>query len=176
MEKLKYPIGHYEKPGNITSEHLRGYLTVLAGFPDKIKTETEHMSDDRLETPYRPDGWNIRQVVNHCADSHMNALIRVKLALTEDNPVIKPYDEAAFARLQDTLSMEIQPAIFILQGVHQRWVKLLQTFTYNEWRRGYYHPEKNRTIPLDESTGMYAWHCEHHLAHIRALKKRMRWE
>jgi len=176
MDQLRYPIGQYIKPSNFTNEILKDYVTVIQGFPAKLKAETEHLPNDQLDTPYRAQGWTIRQVVNHCADSHMNAFIRFKLALTEENPTITPYKEALWAELADGKTMQIHPSLQILDGVHQRWVKLLKNFGYNEWKRGFFHPEMDRVITLDESTGRYAWHCSHHLAHITFLKKRMRWQ
>jgi hypothetical protein len=176
MEKLKYPIGHYAKPAVITKNILEAYIGTIAGFPEKIASETRHLSADKLDNPYREGGWTIRQVVNHCADSHMNAYTRHKLALSEDTPTIKPYFEAIWAEFPDSLSMPIEPALSLLKGMHGRWVVLLQSLGEKEWRRGFIHPEKGREIKLDESAGMYAWHCEHHLAHITGLKKRMGWE
>lgn len=176
LEKLKYPIGKYEKPLNYTNEILREYISVIENFPARISAETLHLPDDQLETPYRPDGWTLRQVVNHCADSHLNAFARFKLALTENKPVIKPYLQDDWATLPDSRTMPIAPALQIIEGVHARWTVLIKQFGYNEWKRGFFHPEYDRFICLDESAGNYAWHCRHHLAHITALKKRMRWK
>ena len=176
MEELKYPIGNYHKPDVFTKEIMAGYISVIELFPGKIKKEVEHLTDQQLDTPYRPQGWTIRQVVNHCADSHMNALIRVKWTLTEETPIIKPYHEALWAELADGKSMPVQPALIILQGVHERWVVLLRSLTEKEWLRGFIHPEKGRELSLQESTGSYAWHCSHHLAHITRLKDKMGWK
>jgi hypothetical protein len=175
MEKLRYPIGKFRRPANFTGEVLRDYITVIQGFPAKLRAETEHLSDDQLDTPYRPEGWTIRQVIHHCADSHLNAFIRFKLALTEETPAIKPYNETAWAELPDSKTMQVQPSLFIMEGIHQRWARLLRNFGYNEWKKTFYHPEEKTQIALDESTGRYAWHCSHHLAHITSLKKKMRW-
>jgi hypothetical protein len=176
LEKLKYPIGHYTKPNEFTREIIEGYIQVIEFFPQKISRETIHLTRDKLDDTYRPEGWTLRQLVNHCADSHMNAYMRFKFALTEDKPEIKPYPEAIWAELPDSLEISIEPALKIISGVHERWAFLLRKLDDKNWKRGYYHPEKGRVIPLDEAAGMYAWHCEHHLAHITSFKKRMRWE
>lgn len=176
MEKLKYPIGHYVKPEVFTMAILNDYITMIGDFPQKIKQEVDQLTDQELDTPYRSEGWTIRQVVNHCADSHVSALIRFKLALTEDTPVIKPYMEALWAELPDSKNMPIQPALTTLEGTHKRWVMILKSLSEKEWHRSFIHPEKEKEISLNESAGMYAWHCEHHLAHITGLKKRMGWE
>jgi hypothetical protein len=175
MEELKYPIGHYSAPAHFTSEILNKYISVIELFPQKIKQETTHLSEEQLDTPYRPQGWTVCQVVNHCADSHMNALIRVKLALTEDIPTIKPYMEARWAELADG-TMPIQSSFQILEGVHKRWSTLLKSLSEKEWKKHFVHPEKGKELSLEESTGSYAWHCDHHLAHITRLKERMGWK
>ncbi|MEO6305324.1 MAG: YfiT family bacillithiol transferase [Bacteroidia bacterium] len=176
MEELKYPIGHYQKPEAFTKEILNEAISIIENFPKKLKQETEHLTDEQLDTPYRPDGWTIRQVVHHCADSHMNAMIRVKLALTEDTPTIKPYAEALWAELPDTKNLPIHFSLSILEGVHFRWATTLKNMKEKEFDRCFIHPEKGRELSLHESTGMYAWHCKHHLAHITSLKKRKDWK
>ncbi|MBA3680819.1 MAG: putative metal-dependent hydrolase [Bacteroidetes bacterium] len=176
MEELKYPVGHYQKPKTFTKEVLTEALSVIEQFPKKIKKEVESLSDEQLDTPYRPDGWTIRQVVHHCADSHMNAFIRIKLALTENTPTIKPYAEALWAELSDTKKLPIQSSLSIIEGVHFRWTTLLKNMNASDFDRGFIHPEKGKELSLHESTGMYAWHCNHHLAHITALKKRKGWQ
>jgi len=176
MEELKYPIGKFQKPDAYTSQILSTYISVINHFPQKLKQEVDHLTDEQLDTPYRPDGWTVRQVVNHCSDSHANAFIRLKLALTEETPTITAYAEALWAELPDSKNMPIQPALMLLQGLHSRWAIVLKNLTDKEWNRGFIHPEKNREIKLNESAGMYAWHCNHHLAHITGLKKRKGWK
>lgn len=175
MEDLKYPIGQYELPKTFSSEILDSYIFSIENFPKKLKGAVADLSQEQLNTPYRPDGWTITQVVNHCADSHINALIRLKLALTEDTPTIKPYPEALWAELADGNDVSLHNAFMILEGVHAKWVTVLNSLTAEQWLRGYIHPEKNREVKLTEFAGSYAWHGEHHLAHVIQLKKRMGW-
>ncbi|MBA2610625.1 MAG: bacillithiol transferase BstA [Bacteroidetes bacterium] len=176
MEELKYPVGQYKKPASFTKEILENAISVIEQFPKKIKQEVEHLSDEQLDTPYRPEGWTIRQVVHHCADSHMNAHIRLKLALTETTPIIKPYTEALWAELEDTKNFPIHSSLIIIEGVHARWTAVLKNMSDIDFNRNFIHPEKGRTLSLHESTDMYAWHCNHHLAHITGLKKRKNWK
>lgn len=176
MEKLKYPIGRFKAPENYTPQNLEQYISVIASFPEKIKQEVAHLNDVQLNTPYRPEGWTIRQVINHCSDSHMNGFIRLKLALTEENPVIKPYLQELWSDLADSKLMRIEPALTILEGVHTRWAVVLKSMNHSQWKRRYFHPEKGSDVSLKESTANYAWHCEHHLAHITSLKERMGWK
>ncbi len=176
MEHLKYPIGRYTTPANFSREIRVEAISTIEHFPRNLMLEVEHLSEEQLDTPYRPDGWTIRQVVNHCADSHMNALIRFKLALTESTPVITPYKEALWANLADGKHMPIHAATLTLRGVHERWVVLLIAIKEEEWQCGYFHPEKGKVVSLAEALGSYAWHCKHHLAHITELKKRMGWK
>lgn len=176
IEELKYPIGKFEKPNEVTGEMLQSYISVIAAFPNKIRKEVEALNDSQLDTPYRPDGWTIRQVVNHCADSHMNSLMRLKLTLTEENPTIKPYMEALWAELADSKTMPIEPALKMIEGIHARWTALLNTLTKEQMQRTFVHPQYGITYRLDQNTGMYAWHCNHHLAHITTLKKSKGWK
>ena len=141
-----------------------------------MQIEVGHLSDEQLNTPYRPEGWTIRQVVHHCADSHMNALIRFKLALTEDTPTVKPYLEDRWSELPDSKSTRIDSSIKILEGVHERLSLLLKSLTQSDLEREFIHPEHGRKILVKENIGLYAWHCDHHLAHITTLKKSKNWE
>ncbi len=174
-EALRYPIGHYKVPYEFSEQILRSYISEIELLPQKVKQEVTHLNEEQLDTTYRPGGWTIRQVVNHLADSHMNALIRVKLALTEESPVIKPYHENYWAELADSRRAPIEPALQILTGVHTRWVTLLRSLNEKDWSKTFIHPEKGREIPLTESTGSYAWHGNHHVAHITRLKARNSW-
>ncbi|MBK6365247.1 MAG: bacillithiol transferase BstA [Saprospiraceae bacterium] len=175
IEELKYPVGKYQRQENISPEELKNYINEISNFPARLKAAVQNLSEEQLDTPYREDGWTVRQVVHHCADSHMNSLTRLKLALTEDVPVIKPYVEAKWAELADSKTMDIFPSLQMIEGIHQRWTVLLHSLTPEEWQRTFIHPQTGRTFRLDENSGLYAWHCRHHLAHITGLIKRMGW-
>ncbi len=174
-ELLKFPIGKYVKPEVITEQQLVQYKTTINSFPSRLTKEVDNLTDEQLDTPYRPDGWTIRQVVNHCADSHMNSLIRFKLTLTEDKPIVKPYFEERWAELSDSKTMPIKPALKMLEGIHERWTVLLNNLKPEELSRVFIHPEHGKEFRLDENIGIYAWHCNHHLAHITTLKKQKGW-
>lgn len=175
IEQLKYPIGKFEKPETITSEFLKDCIDHISTFPARLRKEVDFLSEEQLDTPYREDGWTIRQVVNHCSDSHMNGLIRVKLALTEDTPVIKPYLEDRWAELADSKKHSIQPALAMLDGIHNRWGALLSNLSEEQLQRTFIHPSHGKEVSLRENTCHYAWHCNHHLAHITSLKERRGW-
>lgn len=174
MENLKYPIGQFKALENYSNEDLENYISIIESFPKRLKLELENLTAVQLDVPYRPDGWSVIQVVNHCADSHMNALIRVKVALTEETPIIKPYRQELWAELPDG-SMPIHFSLNILEGVHARWVKILRSLDEKQWKRGFIHPEKGKELSLKEAAASYSWHCEHHLAHVTNLKKLMLW-
>ncbi len=166
MEKLKYPIGEFQKPISISENDLKTWNSVIENFPNRLKSILKNLSNEQLNWVYRPNGWTIKQVVHHCADSHMNSLMRFKLALTEDLPIIKPYEEAIWAILADVDSDDLKASLQIIEGVHTRWTLLLQSFTNVEFSRKFIHPATGRIFELQESLGIYAWHCNHHFAHI----------
>jgi len=174
IEQLKYPIGRFEKPEIITKPDLINWISDISTFPTRLKKEVNHLTEKQLETMYRPDGWTIRQVIHHCADSHMNSLIRFKLSLTEENPIIKPYFEELWAELADSKNMPIEPSIKILEGIHQRWTILLNNLTEKDLKRVFIHPEHGKSFSIEENIGIYAWHCNHHLAHIIQAKKQIK--
>lgn len=174
IEFLRYPIGKFKMPETVTSESIPDAIATIREFPDRIFTAVRSLSVDQLNTPYRPGGWTVRQLVHHCADSHMNAYIRFKLALTEDNPTIKPYDEASWAKLEDS-ELPIESALAILKGIHLKWGTVLDSMNAEDYKRNYFHPEKNRSQELEEITLLYAWHSQHHLAHIQNLVLRENW-
>jgi len=176
INHLKFPIGEFKKPDTLTSEILGKYIKDIESFPKRLRAEVENLTDEQLDTPYRPDGWTIRQVVNHCADSHMNSLTRFKLALTEDKPTIKPYFEERWAELADSKTMPIDSALLMLEGLHKRWTVLLKSLTDDDLKRSYFHPQNGREYRLEESIGLYAWHSNHHLAHITTLKQIKNWK
>lgn len=175
LEQLQFPIGRFQKPAVFSKALVAAFITDIAAFPAQIKIATKTLSEEQLDTPYRPGGWTIRQVVHHCSDSHMNSLIWFKLALTEDRPVIKPYNEALWAELADSKNMPVAPALHLLEGIHERWVALLHSLTKEQLVRSFVHPEHHNEISLEECIAIYAWHCHHHLAHITELKRRMVW-
>jgi len=170
-EQLKYPIGHFPMPDLITNEIISLWIDDIASFPGRLRAIITGLSDDQLNLTYRPGGWTIRQVIHHCADSHMNSFIRFKLALTEDQPTIKPYYEDRWAELPDTKQMTVESSLKILEGLHERWTHLLRALTQTDYARTFYHPETKKTIRLDENIGIYAWHSNHHLAHIHQAIK-----
>lgn len=176
LEQLKYPIGKFVIPKSINSDILNQWISQIATFPSRLKSEVSHLTDHQLDTPYRPDGWTVRQVVHHCADSHMNSFVRLKLTLTEHKPIIKPYHENLWAELPDAKSMPIEHSLLILDGLHHRWTDLLRSLTNQDFHRTFIHPEHGREFPLNVFVALYAWHCEHHLAHITELKKRNNWK
>jgi DinB superfamily len=167
LESLKFPIGHFIKPASITEADIKNWLTTIENFPSEVKKATESLSISQLQWQYRPNGWSIKQVVHHCADSHMNSFIRFKLALTENKPTIKPYEEADWALLVDGNADDLTASLQILEGVHARWTLLLKHFTDSDFAKQFQHPANNKIYTLDEALGLYAWHCNHHLAHIK---------
>lgn len=175
LELKKYPIGKFEIPENITDVEIDHYISTLKEFPTKLTKLVGNWNHEQLDTQYREGGWTVRQLVNHLADSHMNSFIRFKLALTEENPTIKPYNEAAWAELQDSFSMDIKPALQILKGLHKRWIYELKSLTNLEFESTFHHPEQYLNITLRESLAYYSWHCNHHFAHIENLKIEKNW-
>ncbi|WP_215225568.1 YfiT family bacillithiol transferase [Echinicola shivajiensis] len=167
LQKLKYPIGTFKLPLTIDEDKINNWITAIADFPEKIKALTKGLTDEEREWPYRPDGWNIREVVHHCADSHINSIIRFKLALTEDSPSIKPYFEDRWAKLADYQDKDISASLMLISALHHRWTLLLKSLDEKDLNKTYYHPEHRKELNLKETIGMYAWHCEHHLAHIK---------
>jgi len=173
--KLKFPIGKFVKPQLISNEIIQKWIEDIEFFPARIKKEVIGLNEAQLDTQYRPNGWTIRQVVHHCADSHMNSLTRFKLSLTEDKPVIKPYFEERWAELVDSKTMDITPSLKMLDGIHARWSILLKNLATEDLKRTFVHPEHGKEFRVDENIGVYAWHCNHHLAHITQLKKSKNW-
>jgi len=172
---LRFPVGRYMPPEPITAEHRRQWIAELADAPAAFRAAVAGLSDEQLDTPYRPDGWTVRQVAHHVPDSHLNSYVRFRLALTEDNPVVKPYDEALWAELPDAKSMPVEVSLRLLETLHQRWVTLLNAMTPEQFARTFVHPGMKLTVTLDWSVGLYAWHSRHHAAHITALRERMGW-
>ncbi len=175
MEQLQYPIGRYQRPESCTPEMKQEWLSILAALPSWMDASIENLDEHQLHVPYRDGGWTIQQVVHHVADSHVNAYVRVKLMLTEDNPTVKPYDEAAWAELADVDAVPVNISVTMIHTIHRRLVALLDHISDTEWDRTYYHPEHKRLFPLWEVVALYAWHSSHHTAHIMQLRERMGW-
>ncbi|MFT6868469.1 MAG: hypothetical protein ACJA08_003323 [Cyclobacteriaceae bacterium] len=169
MEELKYPIGKLNYPGQISRSDIQSWIKDIADFPTLLKAEVADLTSHQLEWKYRPDGWCIRQVVHHCADSHINSQMRFKLALTEDKPTIKPYEEALWALLPD-MNSPIEWSVELMVNLHKRWVRLLENLTDEDLTREYIHPEHGRTFNLGQTVALYSWHCRHHLAHVKQAK------
>lgn len=167
IENLRYPIGEFEKPEPVTKPQIESWITEIELLPVRINKLTKSLSEIELDWQYRPHGWKIRQVVHHLADSHMNAFIRLKLSLTENIPTIKPYFEDKWAELPDVNQTHISESLKIIEGLHSRWIKLLKSLSNGDLKMEFNHPEYNRRISIEEFIGIYAWHSNHHLAHIK---------
>ena len=179
-EDLKYPIGKAAEQAfsgkEPYSEALKNAaIQDIRFLPQLIEQAVLNLDEAQLDTPYRPDGWTVKQVVHHVADSHMNAYIRFKLGLTEDNPTIKPYDEKAWADMVDTKNIPINVSLTLMHTLHLRWVEILKNIKEEEWQRTVVHPEHGRTMSLWTLLAIYAWHGKHHTAHITALRERKGW-
>jgi uncharacterized damage-inducible protein DinB len=175
MEKLQFPIGKFNHTGIISNEQRELWINEIAQAPEKLRQAVLGLTDNQLDTAYRPQGWTIRQVVHHIADSHMNSYIRFKLALTEDLPTIKPYEEARWAELSDSVSLPVEISLQLLDSLHLRWVDVLRNTEAAAFNRSFIHPESGET-PLAKNLGIYAWHGNHHIAHITGLRDRMGWK
>jgi len=179
MSDLRYPIGKFEwkQPKNEeqSAQNRTQYIDNLLKLPAQMRMAVQGLNPEQLDTPYRPDGWTVRQVVHHVPDSHMNAYIRFKLALTEEQPAIKPYDEGSWAKLADAQVTPVEVSLQLLAALHSRWVDLLQAMHPSDFGRTLYHPEHG-VVTLDRMLAMYSWHSAHHLAHITSLRERMGWK
>ena len=171
IEKLKYPIGKYVAPEVITPVHINQWIKEIISYPQRLKQVLANISSEQLAQPYRPDGWTGLQVIHHLADSHMNAYIRFHLTLTEETPTIKPYMEERWAQLDYIKNTPIVLSLELLKNLHARWAILLNSLTEEDFKREYHHPQYNYTVPLDKVLGLYAWHGNHHLHHIKLLMK-----
>lgn len=165
-ENLKFPIGQFEYKADCSEAEIQNWIATIKLFPNKIEEITNNLVSQQLAWRYRPDGWSVKQVVHHCADSHMNSFIRFKLALTEKTPTIRPYEEQLWAEMIDEIDDDLTASIQILKGVHHRWTIVLNHLNSTDWDRTFIHPATQKTVTLNEALGLYAWHCEHHFAHI----------
>jgi hypothetical protein len=176
-EDLRFPIGRFVFPaGAATDAERRERIDAIDRAPAALKRAIENLNDAQLSTPYRPGGWTVRQVVHHVPDSHLNAYIRIKLALTEDRPTIKPYDEARWADLPDSQTVPVGVSIELLTALHRRWVALLRGMRTEDFALTFVHPEYDHPLTIDEAVALYAWHGQHHVAHIAALRDREGWQ
>jgi uncharacterized damage-inducible protein DinB len=173
--ELRYPVGKFDWDAPIDEADFPNLIAAIAEAPGALRAAVAGLSREQLETRYRPGGWTVNQVVHHVPDSHLNAYTRFKLALTEDEPTIKPYDEAAWAELPDSKKVPIEVSLDLLDALHLRWVALLRSMDTADFNRGLRHPEHGRVLTLKQMLGLYAWHSRHHVAHITSLRKREGW-
>jgi len=174
MEDLRYPVGRLQRPNSMSDAERRAAIDDIAAAPANMRAAVRGLDDAQLDTPYRPDGWTVRQVVHHVPDSHLNAYIRFKWTLTEDAPTIKAYNESAWAMLDDSRTTPIETSLTLLEVLHDRWVRLLRSLSPNDYSRKFTHPE-NGLMNLDGLLATYQWHSKHHVAHIVNLRKRNGW-
>jgi uncharacterized damage-inducible protein DinB len=172
----RYPVGPAPKTTELTPDERRARIDEIAAAPARMREAVRGLSDEQLDTPYREGGWTLRQVVHHVPDSHLNAYCRVKLALTEENPVIRPYDEAPWAELEDSRSTPIEVSLTLLESLHARWVGLLRSLKDEDFRRPLQHPERPGVpLTIDWLVSLYAWHGRHHVGHITSTRERQGW-
>jgi hypothetical protein len=171
---LRYPVGEFRFPESVSAQELAVFLDQIAETPARMRAAIDGLSDSQLDTPYRTGGWTVRQLAHHVPDSHINSYTRFRLALTEDNPVIKPYEEARWAELSDARTMPVEPSLLLLESLHARWVPLLRSLSDMDWKRTFRHPDLG-PVRLEQNAALYAWHGRHHVAHITSLRERMGW-
>ncbi len=175
IEKLQYPIGKFQAPESISKVHIQKWIDIIENFPKRLNNLTGNLTSKQLDTEYRPQGWTIRQVIHHLSDSHHNSYTRFKWALTENKPVIKTYYEAKWAELIDSKHAPIQLSINNLTALHAKWVYLLKNLTESDLQRVFIHPDGNEEVSLVLNIGIYAWHSDHHFAHINNLMIQKGW-
>ena len=172
---LQYPIGRFAWSGPNSESDRKRYIEEIERAPERLRAAVAGLSDAQVDTPYRPGGWTVRQVVHHVPDSHLNSYVRFRLALTEKEPTIKPYDESQWAELADARTAPIEMSLALLESLHARWALLLRSLTPQDFARGFRHPELG-TVSLDRNLALYAWHGRHHVAHVTSLRERMGWK
>jgi len=171
---LAFPTGRFQRPARLDPEARAKAIDTVAATPARLREAVRGLTEEQIETPYRPGGWTVRQVIHHVPDSHLNAYCRFKLALTEDEPTIKPYEEALWALLPDVKAVPIETSLTLLDAVHERWVAILRGMKPDDFDRMLVHPESGRQS-LDQVLALYAWHGPHHTAHVTRLRERMGW-
>lgn len=175
LEQAMYPIGRFQIPEKYMPEMQDAWIDAIEALPGWLDIVIQNLDEHQLQTPYREGGWTIHQVIHHIADSHMNAFIRLKLALSEDSPTVKPYDEKIWADMPDVETVPVNISITLLHALHRRWGQLLRNMEPEDWERTIYHPEHERYIPVWEMTDQYAWHGRHHMEQVRHLRERNNW-
>jgi len=173
-DNLSYPIGRFSRPAALNAAEFDTAVDALTVQADRLRLAVEGLSDAQLDTPYRPDGWTVRQLTHHMADSHVNMYVRLKLALTEDNPTIKPYDQDAWVQLSDIREVPVATSLELFDAVQQRALSVLRNTSASDRERTFLHPENGLTR-VDQLAALYAWHGDHHIAHLRNLRTRMNW-
>jgi hypothetical protein len=171
---LRYPVGPFKFDGTLSNGERQTLIDQIAATPEKMRAAVAGLSDEQIDTPYRPEGWTVRQVVHHVPESHMNSYVRFKLAITEEEPTIKAYFEDRWAQLDDAQHAPIGLSLNLLDALHERWVWFLRSLKDADFQRTFYHPEMG-TISLNENIALYAWHGRHHVAHVTSLRERMGW-
>lgn len=174
MDDLRYPVGQFKFDGQLSADQRRLFIDEIAEAPARLRAAVAGLTPEQIETPYRPGGWTVRQVVHHVPDSHLNSYVRFKLSLTEEEPMIKPYDEAAWSELEDVRTAPLETSLTLLDMLHQRWVLLLRSLKDADFARTFRHPEMG-LVSLEKNVALYAWHGRHHIAHITSLRERMGW-
>ena len=175
MSDLRYPVGRFAPEPDAAPARLAELVGEIAATPARLRAAVAGLDDRQLDTPYRPGGWTVRQLVHHVADSHLNAYVRLKLALTEDGPTIKPYDEARWAELPDVAAVPVESSLRLLDALHERWEAVLRALAPEQWERVVHHPEHPAPMSVDALLALYAWHGRHHVAHVTALREREGW-
>ena len=175
LEPFRFPVGRFTVPESISKEDRDIWIENIRNLPQKMRNAVQTMTEEQLDTPYRPEGWTVRQLVRHVADSHLNSYVRYKWTLTEDKPTIKTYDQNAWSSLPDALEGPIDLSLDLLETTHKSWVWVLEHMKEDEWKKEFVHPEWNKQFNLEVNLALYSWHCDHHLAHITSLIKRMNW-
>jgi hypothetical protein len=174
MDDLRYPIGKFAPPAEFTEAVRAEAISEIERAPASLRAAVDGLAEAQLDTPYRPGGWTVRQVVHHVADSHLNAYVRFRLAVTEEEPTIKPYMQERWAELPESRTAPVGISLDLLDALHRRWVLMLRAMTAEDWTRRFLHPEQG-IVRLDRTLAMYAWHGRHHAAHVTSLRQRMGW-
>lgn len=175
MADLRYPIGPFVSRTELTPDERRSLIDAIAAAPARLREAVRGLNETQFETPYREGGWSVREVVHHLPESHLNAYMRLKLALTEDDPVIRPYDEDAWSRTPEVRTTPVETSLTMLEALHERWTILWRALAPEDFRRTFRHPEHSGVQTVDWLVAMYSWHGRHHTAHITSLRERMRW-